>query len=246
MDIVTKEQIEVDFWTYSQDEGPQSNAIENILEKMAEARIFLEKLKAYRPLFEKAESVLELGGGQCWASCMVKRMYPHIRVTATDIAPDAIASIGKWERIYECKVDSTEACRSYDTPFADQSFDLIFAYSAAHHFVRHRSTLVELHRILRNGGSALYLHEPSCNAMLHSIARARVNRNRPEVPEDVLVTSRIAELARMANLQPAILNSPTLTNRLAGPMIYYYALRRAPVLQRILPVTADFMFTRPA
>lgn len=244
MDISIKERIEVDFWTNSEDEGPQSNAIENILEKMAEARIFLEKLKAYRSFFEKAESVLELGGGQCWASCLVKRMYPHIHVTATDIAPDAIASIGKWERIYECKVDKTEACRSYDTPFADQSFDLIFAYSAAHHFVRHRSTLLELYRILRAGGRALYLHEPSCNAMMHSLARARVNRNRPEVPEDVLVSSKIEQLARMAKLEPATFNSPTLTNRLAGPMIYYYALRRAPVLQRILPVTADFVFSR--
>lgn len=245
MDLSTKENIEIEFWTNSVKENPQSNAIENILDKMAEGRVFLEKVKTFTPLFEKSSSVLELGGGQCWASCILKRRFPHLRVTATDIAPDAVASVWKWEHIHECKVDDTKACRSYDTGFPDASFDLVFAFSAAHHFVRHRSTLVELNRILKPGGSALYLHEPTCNASMHSMAHARVNRNRPEVPEDVMIVSKIAALANAAGLTATIQNSPTLTNRTAGPMIYYYVLQRLPLLQKILPVTADFIFTKP-
>ena len=245
MDIATKENIEIDFWTNSDTESPQSNAIENILEKMAEGRVFLEKVNTFAPLFEKASTVLELGGGQCWASCILKRRFPHLHVTGTDIAPDAVASVWKWEHIHECKVDDTRACRSYDTGFPDASFDVIFAYSAAHHFVRHRSTLVELNRILKPGGTALYLHEPTCNALMHPMAYARVNRKRPEVPEDVMIASKIAALAREAGLAATVKNSPTLTNRNAGPMMYYYVLRRLPFLQKVVPVTADFIFTKP-
>ena len=147
-----QEAIENAFWENSEIERPESDSIDNILAKCAEARIFLLKLREFWPLFSRASDILELGGGQGWASCIVKRFFPDANVVTTDISPAAIASVPKWEHIYQVSVDDAKACQSYKTPFPSGSFDLVFAYSAAHHFVKHRITLLEIKRLLRPQG----------------------------------------------------------------------------------------------
>lgn len=181
-----QEAIEKAFWENSEIERPESNSIDNIVAKCAEARVFLLKLREFEPFFSRASNILELGGGQGWASCIVKRFFPNAHVVTTDISPAAVASVPKWEHIYQVRVNEAKACRSYMTPFPSESFDLVFAYSAAHHFVKHKTTLLEIRRILRPQGAALYLNEPSCRAYIHRLAKFRVNLKRPEVPEDVL------------------------------------------------------------
>jgi SAM-dependent methyltransferase len=244
MDISQKEAIEIGFWETSPIERPGSGSLENLLMKSAEARVLVEKLPTFAPLFARASSILELGGGQGWASCIVKRTYPTAQVTLTDISPAAIASVDVWEKAFGARIDDARACRSYDTPFADGSFDLIFAYSAAHHFVRHRRTLLEIRRLLRRGGVGIYLNEPGCLAYLHRLAKYRVNRKRPEVPEDVLRYREIEELARRAGLDATTTFTPTLTNR--GPLesVYYTVLAAIPRLQHVLPCTVDIIMRR--
>ena len=117
-------------------------------------------------------------------------------------------------------------------------------FAAAHHFGAHRRTLVELERILRPGGHALYLHEPACRRFIHGAARRRVMAKRPVVPEDVLVPSKLEDLALAAGLSPQVLRAPTTTCR--GPVgtMYYYALQRLPILQKVLPCSVDIIFTK--
>jgi SAM-dependent methyltransferase len=244
MDLAAKEAIEIRFWETSPVERPGSNSLENLLMKAAEARVFVEKLKTFNSLFAGARDILELGGGQGWASCIVKRSYPGTRLTLTDISSAAIASVDIWERVFGAEIEDARACRSYETPFPDASFDLIFAFSAAHHFVRHRRTLQEIRRLLRPGGSALYLYEPGCLAFLHGLAKYRVNRKRPEVPEDVLRYREIETLAREAGLEATALRSPSLANRGPFETIYYGMLHLLPVLQRVLPCTVDIVMRR--
>jgi len=244
--VMEREAAELRFWEESPTESPSSDSIENIVEKAAEARVFLEKLRLFGSLFEGARDILELGGGQCWASCIVKRKYPRARVTASDISPAAIASLHKWEHVYRTKVDRAQVCRAFETRFSDASFDLVFAYSAAHHFVRHRRTIRELARILRPGGAALYLQEPGCQPFAYRAAVRRVNRKRPEVPEDVLRYRELARLARQAGLEAEVRFAPTLTNR--GPLqaVYFLALSKLPALQHALPTTVDIVIRKPA
>jgi SAM-dependent methyltransferase len=243
--IAEREAIEVNFWTSSEIESPQSDSIHNILMKAAEARVFVEKVEAFRAEFAGATGILELGGGQCWASCIVKRLFSSAYVVGTDIAPGAVASIHKWEQVYSVKVDKTVACRSYEVPFPDRSFDLIFAFAAAHHFGRYRKTLVEIERLLKPGGAALFLHEPACREYLYRLAHWRVNRKRPEVPEDVLIYGKLEDLARQAGLVAESHFAPTLTNRTPGAMLYYLGLRRLPLLQQVLPCSVDMVFRKP-
>jgi len=97
--------IEVEFWRTSLTEGPDSDAVDNVLHKCAEARILLRELRMHVGLFEQASIVLELGAGQAWGSALVKREFPHLVTYASDISPDAVRSVAKWERIFSSKVD---------------------------------------------------------------------------------------------------------------------------------------------
>jgi SAM-dependent methyltransferase len=152
------QRIELELW----DELKNEDWLGNLSNKLSELRWLMPKFTAYDQQFRNAGAVLELGGGEGWSSCVVKRLYPGLHVTASDISDSAVSGIGKWERIFESTVDARFACRSYSVPLPDNSVDLIFSFQAAHHFRLHRETLKEVARILRPGGVCMYLHEPSC------------------------------------------------------------------------------------
>jgi len=243
-ELARRQAVEIDFWRTSATERPGSDAVENIVNKAADAAVFLDLLTRYGHVFGGAARIMELGGGQGWASCLVKRRHPSAVVVTTDISPHAVASVRKWERVFDTQLDGARACRSYELGVADGSLDLIFCFAAAHHFAAHRRTLAEVRRVLRPGGHCLYLYEPSCAAALHAAARWRVNRKRPQVPEDVLVSARIRRLAREAGLDCRVEFYPSVARR--GPLetVYYAALTALPPLQRLLPCTANYLFTR--
>jgi len=245
IDVEEAQKIELDFWQNSVHESPESNSIDNILNKASEARVFLLRYRAFESYFSAAANILELGGGQCWSSSLVKRFHPHAHVTGTDLSAAAIASVKKWLPIFGAQPDRVEACLAYETPFNDESFDLVYAFSAAHHFRKHRKCFTEIKRILRPGGTALYLSEPSCNKFMYRAAFARVNRKRPDVPEDLLVRSQLRSIAAALGLEISIFFTPTVLNR--GPVegAYFWVLNRFSFLQRILPCTVDVMIRKP-
>jgi len=242
IDIQAKERSEIEFWRDSPAERPEADSVESFIHKMSEARVLLEELQYHHIYFTRASSILELGAGQGWASCLVKKLFPGSRVLASDISSYAIASAGKWEEIFKVKLDGTFHCRSYEIPLSEGEVDLVFCFQSAHHFVRHRRTLREVYRVLRSGGICLYLFEPSCRAFLHKAAHARVNRKRPEVPEDVLIYSKILKLGREAGFRSEVRFNPTLTNRGPKELLYYYLLEKLPPLRHLLPCSADFLF----
>jgi SAM-dependent methyltransferase len=242
--LAERESKEIRFWEMSPTESPEADSIENILNKTGEAKVFLERLHAHEHYFSSSRNILEIGSGQGWASCLVKRLYPDAHVTSSDISPAAIASLYKWEHIWRVKLDDAVACRSYEIPFGDCSFDLIFAFRAAHHFTRHRRTMLELKRVLRPGGIALYLNEPGCKNFIYPAALRRVTRKRPQVPEDVLHYRELAALGEGVGLDVTVCFSPTLTNRQPLEMIYYIVINRLPFLQQILPTGVDFIIRK--
>src|SRR4029453_9029039 len=215
MDVDRRHDIEIDYWRESEHEAPQSDSVLNIINKVADAGTFLSCLHRHYSVATPGQRVLELGGGQGWAACLFKRLYPSTHVTATDISPFAVESIPKWEYVWRTKIDNAYACRSYETKEADASVDLIFCFAAAHHFAKHEATLREIRRILKPGGRALYLYEPATSRALHPLAHWRVNRLRPSVPEDVLITGRIVDLATKYGMSTAVDYFPSTARR--GP-----------------------------
>ena len=243
-DIEAKQKIEVEFWRDSKDESPEADSIYNVVNKVSEARVFLDCLNRHQEKLTSNGKVLELGGGQGWASCLYKKLFPNAHVTATDISEFAVMSLPKWERLFEVRIDDSYACTSYRVNESDASLDQIFCFAAAHHFLAHKRTLREISRVLKPGGKALYFYEPATPKYLYSMAYWRVNKKRPQVPEDVLITSELRKLAREIGLDFHVDYYPSLIKRGPFETVYFFVLGRIPFLQRILPCTANFIFTK--
>ncbi len=236
---------ELAFWRREAAAETPTGALRNLLLKLGEGSWLVYRLERYEPLFAAAGTILELGAGEGWGSAMVKRAFPGAEVIASDLSAEAVAHAGEWEPVVGAVPDRTLACPSYEIPLEDGSVGLVFAFQAAHHFGAHGRTLAEVHRVLRPGGTCLYLHEPACPPGLHRLAKARVNRKRPEVPEDVLVHTRLLEIARAAGFEASVEFDPDPAHRRPGETLYYAALQRLPFLWARLPCTADFRFDKP-
>ena len=245
-DIASRRSIEIDFWRTSPDESPEADSLRNVVNKAAEAEVFLACIDRHRGRLATSGRVLELGGGQGWASCIYKKLFPETRVTATDISPYAVMSLRKWEHIYGVKVDNAYHCTSDAIPEPDASLDQVFCFAAAHHFVAHEATLLEIARVLKPGGRAFYFHEPATPRFFYRAARDRVMRKRPEVPEDLLITPDMHQFAGRAGLRCIVDHDPSVLRRGALETIYYLMLGRLAFLQPMLPCSTHFVFEKPA
>lgn len=242
--IEAKQKIEIEFWRDAVNECAGSNSVHTLVNKASAAQVFIECVSRHANSIHGSHHILELGGGQGWASCVSKRLFPAVHMTATDISDFAIQSLPKWEKAFYTSVDNSYACTSYQTAEKDASIDFIFSFAAAHHFLAHKRTLGEISRILKPEGKAMYFYEPTSPRFLYSLAYWRVNRKRPEVPEDVLIPSELAKLAQLYGLDLLIDYYPSPRNRAPMETIYYFMLSKLPILQRILPSTAIFVFTK--
>jgi SAM-dependent methyltransferase len=236
--------IEVEYWRTSPTENPDADTVDNILHKCAEARLFLREMRMYNELFARASVVLELGAGQAWASALVKREFPHLVSYASDISPYAIQSVDKWEHVFCSKVDRVFACPSNEIPLDDESVDLVFCFQAAHHFRAHRTTLIEIKRVLNSKGVGLYLQEPCCPRFWYPLAHWRVNRKRPDVPEDVIIHRRLAEIAEEIGFSASFNLLPHTMNKAPFETLYYSFLGTVKPLRYLLPCAADFIFRK--
>jgi SAM-dependent methyltransferase len=239
------ERAETEFWRDNDHERPESDSIENIINKITDCQVFLEAAGEFDPLFSSARTVLELGGGQGWACCALKKRFPRPNFIVSDITDYAVKSKHKWERVFNVSLAAAVACKSYQIPLRTASIDIIFCYAAAHHFGDMRETLREISRVLAKGGHCLFLHEPTATGLFHPMAYARVNRLRPAIHEDVLVPARVLSIAGELGFDGRVSYHPTTLKRGPKETLYYMVLSKMPVLQRFLPCTANFHFQKP-
>ena len=244
MNIEEKEGIEIDFWKNSETENPTTFTNQNFLNKMSEAKIFYHLFLRYKLYFNNANSILEIGGGQGWASCLVKKEQNSSSVQLSDISHYAIESLIYWEKIFNVKLENKFACKSYEIPLPDKSVDLVYCFAAAHHFVEQKKTLKEIKRVLKPNGVCLYLYEPTCRKFIYPLAFKRVNSKRPEVPEDLLIVKEILRFGRELGLKSSYDYFYSTESR--GPIatVYYLILSKFKFLAHVLPCTANFIFIK--
>lgn len=232
------------FWSTDPHERPGSDTLENLLNKTQDAAIFLGLVARFSREIREARRIVEIGGGQGWASCVLKRRAPDAEVTLTDAVPEALAGREIWERVFACRLDGAQSATAQALPFADGSVDFLFCFAAAHHFVDHAAALRETHRVLSRDGRCIWFYEPTSPRWAHAAAERRVNRKRPDVPEHVLVPDRIAQIASEVSLTCDVQFCTSVAHRGRFATLYYAMLDIAPALTHVLPCTAHFIFRR--
>ena len=239
-----KEQIEIDFWEKSQYESPAHFSIQNLNNKLQECENLAYKLQKYQAYIQGKKDVLEIGAGQGWASCFMKSKFlPEAKFTVTDISQFAVKSVKYWEAHFEVKISKAFAAKSYTIEEPDDSFDLIFCYAAAHHFVLVKETLIELKRLLKKDGRIIFIYEPTCSKLLYPLFYRYVNSIPHSTPEDVLVPSRIKKICQSIDLIYENHYDPTvIIDRNKRTTQYFKILGAVPFLQKVLPSSSDLIF----
>ena len=215
--------------------------LERLTGKSGDLKVFLEQINPYEDLFSQASTILEIGAGQGWASCILKKKFPNICIFCSDLNEP---SVNFWEEIFKIKLDNSMACNSNNIPMDNSSVDILFCFSAFHH-MEYRNTIKEAYRILKPGGHCLFFHEPSCRKYIHRLAYMRVNKKRPNAGEDVIIYKDILAFAKEEGFREAkAVFRATLGNRRPLETIYYYIIGKIKIFQRILPCTMDYILKK--
>jgi len=246
MNLDEKERIEIEYWEKNNFESPVKFTKGNFLNKIQECRNFDYKVSKNIDFIKNKKNVLEVGAGQGWASCFLKRYYlPKSKFTVTDISPHAIVSIVNWEKTFDVTIEKSYASKSYEIDEADNQFDLIFCYAAAHHFVLYEKTLEELKRVLTSDGHIIFMYEPTCSKIMYPLHYYYVNKMPHSTPEDVLVPSKIKAICDKLKLNYTNnydAQQVLLRNLPIG--IYFTILRKLKFLQKWLPSSSDLIFIK--
>lgn len=246
LDLHQKESHDIKHWEdrYESSIVNNQDLLFHKIEKMAEAKVFVSKLRQYFRYFASSSTILEIGGGSLWASYIIKKLLPDVRILGSDIAPRAIEQHRQWASVFNTQIDGAFVSSSYDIPQASETFDLIFAFEAAHHFQEHDRTFQELNRLLKRDGVVLYFREPTSPRWIYPLMWKVVNSRRNDVLEDVLLRNEIRGLASKHHFRCEIVLSPDLLGRGPKQLAYYWTIGHAKILQRILPCTADIILLK--
>lgn len=119
-------------------------------------RFYIERLLNYwKDQFfdEKKKSFLEIGGGMCYISCVMKSLYPEMKVWATDVSPNYLSQkSSRLQDFFDVKIDQYAAVDGEHLPFPDNSFDIIFIAHSIHHIGNTESFFREVNRVLSEDG----------------------------------------------------------------------------------------------
>jgi len=236
---------ELHFWSTDPLESPSGDLFTNIVRKSHFIRVFEQLLPSLGLTGE--ERVLEIGGGHCWASALIKRNYPGCYVVASDLSPEAVQFVENYEGLLGTKVDEKWAFNCRRIPFDDEQFDMVFTFAAFHHFGEERDfseALREMVRILRPGGKLILLYEPSSPRWTYKLAFERANRKRAsfshEIDENVLVLADIKRICKKLGCKFQAQYFTSYEHREGiVETVYYYSLTRMKPLQRLLPCTVN-------
>ncbi len=249
--LSSSDEKEMRFWSTNPLESPQSDLFDNIVHKSNFIRVFDKLVPDLR--LSGDETVLELGGGHCWSSVLLKRSHPECYVVASDLSPDALLFSRKYEGVLKSEIDEKWAFNSRNIPFEDGQFDLVFAFAAFHHFSEgndYGPAIKEAVRMLRPGGRVVLLYEPSSPRWLYKPAFWRANRKRAicsgEVDEDLFVVPKVREICGKLGCRFEARHFTSFEER-EGVVetVYFYALTRLKPLRRILPCTVNMVIEKP-
>jgi len=106
------------------------------------------------------ERALEVGAGTGYVSLNLARAGLVRHPTATDISPGMLEALRATAARLDVAVE-TACCEASLLPFPDEHFDLVVGHAVLHHLPDLGAAFAEFRRVLRPGGTLVFLGEPS-------------------------------------------------------------------------------------
>ena len=104
-------------------------------------------------LDDSKKNFLEIAGGYCYISCVIKSLRPDLTVWASDVSSSYLESkSSRLAPFFGVKIDQYAAIDAENLPFEDESFDIIFIAHSIHHIGNTEQFFREANRVLTRNG----------------------------------------------------------------------------------------------
>ncbi len=139
----------------------------------------------------KGKHLLEIGCGMGYDS--LEFLKRGVRVTATDLTPNAVAITRQHFKFERMQAEDIRTANALDLPFADNTFDAVWANGVLHATGDTPRAIQEAKRVLKPGGRAIISHfyrKPSWMYLLHHLGRENIEYKEEDPPVNEFYTEK--------------------------------------------------------
>lgn len=139
----------------------------------------------------KGKHLLEIGCGMGYDS--LEFLKRGVRVTAIDLTPNAVKMTRRHFEIAGVQAEDIRTANALDLPFADNTFDAVWANGVLHASGDTARAIKEAHRVLKPGGRAIISHfyrKPSWMYLLHRWGRENIEYRQEDPPVNEFLTEQ--------------------------------------------------------
>jgi ubiquinone/menaquinone biosynthesis C-methylase UbiE len=137
----------------------------------------------------KGKHLLEIGCGMGYDS--LEFLKRGVRVTATDLTPNAVVMTQKHFEVEGVRAEDIRTANALNLPFADSTFDGVWANGVFHATGDPRRAIQEARRVLKPGGRVIISHfyrKPSWMYVLNKIGRENIEYKEEDPPVNEFYT----------------------------------------------------------
>lgn len=148
----------------------------------------MDRIEAEASRLEGAH-LLEIGCGMGFDS--VEFLRRGVRVTATDLTPSAVDMTRRHFEVEGLSAEEVREANVLQLPFADESFDAVWANGVLHHTGDIPRAIAEILRVLRPGGRAIISHfyrKPSWMYAVSRLGRENIEHRDEDPPVTEFLT----------------------------------------------------------
>jgi ubiquinone/menaquinone biosynthesis C-methylase UbiE len=139
----------------------------------------------------KGKHLLEIGCGMGFDS--LEFLKRGVRVTATDLTPNAVELTQQHFRIKGVQAEDIHTANALDLPFDDNTFDAVWANGVLHATGDTEKAIQEARRVLKSGGRAIISHfyrKPSWMYLLNRLGRENIEFKEQDPPVNEFYTEQ--------------------------------------------------------
>jgi ubiquinone/menaquinone biosynthesis C-methylase UbiE len=137
----------------------------------------------------QGKHLLEIGCGMGYDS--LEFLKRGVRVTATDLTPNAVAMTQRHFEIEGVEAEEVRTANALDLPFKDNTYDAVWANGVLHATGDTQGAIQEARRVLKPGGRAIISHfyrKPSWMYFLHRYGRENIEYKDEDPPVNEFYT----------------------------------------------------------